>query len=172
MQALPHFGAAVVELHAAIQIHQHQRTALVQMLGSEGDAKLHRCQRDAFFQVSVACVELRDGAAARFVVDALFEFADEFIKDIVFDRHAEGRDVALGNAIKIGLANFERILAQTPRDLLDHFLDADHALRPAEAAKRGVRRLVREAALRCDAQLVEEIRVVRVRHRTVGDRMR
>ena len=39
LQALTHFGAAVIYLHAAIAIHQHQRARLIEESRGKGDAE-------------------------------------------------------------------------------------------------------------------------------------
>ena len=46
VQALTHFGAAVVHLHAAVGVDMHQRTGLVEQGGCEADAKLDRRDGD------------------------------------------------------------------------------------------------------------------------------
>ena len=46
-QALPHLGAAVIELDRAVGIDVHQRAGLVEVDQREGNAELHRRQRDA-----------------------------------------------------------------------------------------------------------------------------
>jgi hypothetical protein len=40
VQALPHFGATMVDLHTSIQIDMHQSPGLVKQGGCEADAKL------------------------------------------------------------------------------------------------------------------------------------
>ena len=58
------------------------------------------------------------------------------------------------------------------RDLVQDVLDGEHALRPAEPAKRGVRLRVRLAAVRDDAHVRQVIAVVGVHHGPVVDRPR
>ena len=50
VQPLAHFRTAVVHYDRAVLIHVHQSTGLVQEGQGKGNAKLHRRQRDAFFQ--------------------------------------------------------------------------------------------------------------------------
>jgi hypothetical protein len=45
VQALAHLGAAMVHLHAAVGVHMHQRTRLVEQCGREADAELQRRDR-------------------------------------------------------------------------------------------------------------------------------
>ena len=56
------------------------------------------------------------------------------------------------------------------RDVVDHVLDADHALRSTEPAESGVGDRVRLATERQDADVVEVVAIVAVEHRTVVDR--
>jgi hypothetical protein len=53
VQALAHFGAAVVHLHAAVGVHMHQRAGLVEQRGGEADAELDRVM--ARPRLSTAC---------------------------------------------------------------------------------------------------------------------
>ena len=42
VQALPHFGAAMIKLHGAVFVNMHERTGLVQVRGRKRDTELHR----------------------------------------------------------------------------------------------------------------------------------
>ena len=42
VQPLSHFGAAMIHLHAAVPIDQHQSAGLIEKRRGEGNAKLHR----------------------------------------------------------------------------------------------------------------------------------
>ena len=53
IEPLPHLGAAVIEMHRAVGIDMDQRAGLVQVGEGEGDAELHRRQRQALLQESV-----------------------------------------------------------------------------------------------------------------------
>ncbi len=79
------------------------------------------------------------------------------------------RRIAVIDTIKVDAPDLERILAECARDVVDRVFDRKHALRPAEPAKRGVRRRVRLAAVRVDVHVFQEIRVVAVEHRAVVD---
>ena len=68
------------------------------------------------------------------------------------------------------MPDLERVLAERERDLLDQPLARDHALRAAEAAKRGVRDGVGLERQRAQVRVVEVIAVVGVEQRPVGDR--
>src|SRR5690606_8437528 len=56
-----------------------------------------------------------------------------------------------------------------PRDLVHDVFNRKHALRAAEAAEGGVRHRVRFAAMRHDADVLQEVRVVAMEHRAVVD---
>ena len=53
VQALAHLRAAVIHLHAAVAVDQHQRAGLIEERRGEGDAELHRRDRDAALAVRV-----------------------------------------------------------------------------------------------------------------------
>ncbi len=60
VQPLTHLGAAVVHLHAAVLVDQHQRAGLVVERRGERDAELHRRHRQPALAVRAAGVELVD----------------------------------------------------------------------------------------------------------------
>ena len=51
VNALAHLGAAVIHLRGAILIDQHQRAGLIEMRGGEGNAELHRRDREPAFAI-------------------------------------------------------------------------------------------------------------------------
>ena len=102
VEPLPHLRAAVVQMHRAVGIYMHQRAGLVVVRGSEGDAELHRRQRDAALHVAAVVVEGRDRAAAACVVAALLQFGDDALDDVVLDRLVIGRDVAVALLVAHG----------------------------------------------------------------------
>ena len=55
-------------------------------------------------------------------------------------------------AVEVGDAHVERIAPERARDLVDHVLDREHALRPAEAAERRIGHRVGLAAVSCAAR--------------------
>ena len=84
------------------------------------------------------------------------------MQDVVFNRLTVMRNVALGKPVEIAAANVERIFAERMRDLIHDMLDQEHALRPAEATKRGVRHLVRFAREVANAHMLQKVRIVDV----------
>ena len=54
VQALPHLGAAVVHLHRAVAVDEHERAGLVVAGRGERDAELHRRDREAALDVRAA----------------------------------------------------------------------------------------------------------------------
>ena len=108
--------------------------------------------------------------AALAVVATSLELVDDLRRDVVLDRHAVGRDVARRRAVEVRAAHVERIAAERARDLVDDVLDREHALRPAEAAERGVRHRVGLAAVAVQRDVGQPVRVVGVEHRAVVDR--
>mmetsp|Transcript_5665 Transcript_5665/g.14062 ORF Transcript_5665/g.14062 Transcript_5665/m.14062 type:complete len:241 (-) Transcript_5665:1632-2354(-) len=74
--------------------------------------------------------------------------------------------------VQIQLAHLLRRLVQPPRYAIHPHLREQHALRPPEAAERGVGRHVRLAALAGDADVGDLVRAVRVEQRAVHDSSR
>ena len=54
-----------------------------------------------------------------------------------------------------------------PRDFVQNVFDRKHALRPAEAAKRGIGHRIGLAAVRGDHDVFQEVAVVGMKHRAV-----
>ena len=74
------------------------------------------------------------------------------------------------SVVQVGDAHIQRILAQRSRDVTQNRLDSDHALRPAEAAKRRVALHIRLAAVAADDHVAQEISVVGVEDGAVAHR--
>ena len=170
VDALAHFGAAMIDQHRAIDIHMHQRTGLIEVIDIEGNAELDRRQRQAFFQDRAGRVEGVHGAAALVVTAAGFELADQRGDDVVVELLAVRRDVASVLRIKIALADSERILAQRARDVVDGVLDGERTLRSAEATEGGVRLRVGLAAKRAQVDIRQVVRIVDMADRAGRDR--
>ena len=62
VQALAHLRAAVIQQDRAVGVDVQQRAGLVHVRGGEGDAELHRRERDAALEHGVRGVAGRDGA--------------------------------------------------------------------------------------------------------------
>ena len=101
VQALAHFGTAMVDLYAAIGVDRHQSTRLVELGGGETDAKLHRRDGDTALDDRVLGIESTDLIAAFSVVAICRQLGHEAGQDVVFHRHAKGRGVARCIAIQI-----------------------------------------------------------------------
>ena len=71
MQALAHLGAAVVELHAAVRVDQHERAGLVEHGVGERDAELDRHEAEAALDVRRAGIERVDVGPAPDVLGLL-----------------------------------------------------------------------------------------------------
>ena len=58
VDALAHFGAAVVDQYRAVRVHVHQRAGLVEVGDVEGDAEFDRRQRQAALEyLCSSCIE-------------------------------------------------------------------------------------------------------------------
>ena len=94
VDALAHFGAAMIDQNRAIDVDVHQRAGLIQMGQVEGDTELDRCERKPFFEYRTAAVKRVDVMAALAIVAAGFEFCDQFVQYVVFNFLAVRGDVA------------------------------------------------------------------------------
>ena len=169
VQPLAHFGAAMVQMHRPVGIDMDQRPGLVEEGRVEGDAELHRGQRDAAPDHAVRPVEGFDLGAPGGVVRAFGQFADNILQHAILDQLAVGRAplAAIGREfvrIEIAPAHQQRVDPQMMRHLVHHPFDADHALRPAKAAEGGVRLGVRLAAMRDHPHVRNVIGVVGMAH--------
>ena len=142
VQALAHLGAAVVDQHRAVLVDVHQRAGLVERGQVERDAELHRRHRQGPLGVRVRGVERGDLAPARRSTSAGLE-------DLVPDRARAVRRAApaartawAGPARRSCGAAARRRHPEQRRAPAEDVLDDDHALRAAEPAERGLRRLV------------------------------
>ena len=174
MQALAHFGAAVVHAHAAVGVDRDHRTRLVELRGGEADAELDRRERQAFFDHAVLGIPVCDGLAACTVVAALGQLRHQRVQDVVFDLHAVRRGVALvltiRHTVQVGQSHIERVHAEVAGNVTHDGFDQQHALRPAKTAERGVALGVGFAAVRGDVQVAQKVSVVGVEDRAVGHR--
>ena len=171
MQALAHFGAAVVHLHAAVGVHMHQRAGLVEQRGREADAELDRGDGDAALEHRALCVPRSNLGLALAVAGGLLQLRQQLVQDVVFHRHLVVGDVAAlaGIApVQVGQAHVLRIAAQGPGNVAQDGLDDDDTLRPTKAAERRVALGVRLAAVRGDLHIAQVIRVVGMEHGAVG----
>ena len=71
VQTLTHLGAAVVHLHAAVQVHMHQRPGLVEERGGERNAKLHRREGHTALDHRIDQIPSQNGLSPAFIVTCL-----------------------------------------------------------------------------------------------------
>ncbi|KDB51037.1 hypothetical protein X805_33380 [Sphaerotilus natans subsp. natans DSM 6575] len=172
VQTLAHLGAAVVHQHRAVGVDMHQRAGLVEVRDVEADAELHRRQRQALLQHRAGGVEGGDLGAARVVAGALGQLVDQRRDDVVLDRLAVGRDVAVLGAVEVGAAYRQRVEPEPARHLVEDHLHRQGALRPAEAAKRRVALRVRARAVAVQIDVGQPVGVVEVAQRARHHRRR
>ena len=176
VQALPHFGAAMVDADRTVLVDVHQRAALVQHGGGEADAELQRHQGQALLAVAAALVEGLDLFAAGPVAGFGLQLRHDTVTDPVFDRLVVLRGQAARVAadgwvlVEVDAAHIQRILAKLAGNVVDHRLDAEHALRPAEATECGGALHVRLAAVPDDVQVGQVVAVVDVQDGAVVHR--
>ncbi len=145
----------------------HQSAGLVEMDEREGDAELHRRQRDALLEDRTFRVEGAHGLAARAIIARFLEIGeDRGQRFAILDDLIVGREIG-ARPVEIGEAHVERIAPDLARHGVHGPLDADHALRAAEAAKRRHRDDVGLQPPRGDARGGQIIAVGRMEHRAV-----
>ena len=91
-------------------------------------------------------------------------------KIAVVDRLSRRGFVIDHRRVVVGLPHLERVAAERVGDLVDDALHPDHALWPAEAAKRRRRLGVGLEPVALDPDVGQVVGVVGVQHRAVGDR--
>ncbi len=169
VEALPHLGAAMVQVDGAVLIDVHEGAGLVHVREGETDAELHRRQRKAALHDARRRVEGRDVAPPGTVIRRPLEGLDEAEQRVgLLHLHAIRREVA-ARPVEVGIAHVEGIAARGPGDPVHHGLDRQHALRAAEAAKRGVGHGVGLQPARRHPDVRHPIGVVGVEHRAVDD---
>ncbi len=163
IQALAHLGAAMIHLQAAVGVDQHQRAGLVEVLGGEGNTKLHRRQRQPALEHRALLVEGTDLGAARLIVRAGFQLVDQL------GQHMMGNGLAVMGGVaaftvEVALAHLQRVQLQVASDVIHRLLDHHHALRATKAAEGRVGHRVRLAAMAGDPRLIQIVGVVGVEH--------
>ena len=160
----------MVQVDRTVGVDVDQRASLIEEGGGKADAEFYRSQRQAFLQYWALGIERADFFAALGVVTAGFQLGGHLVDNVVLDGLVVVGDVALGLAVVVGLAHFQRVFAEAAGDRIHDFLDGDHALRAAEAAVGGVRRSIGLAAVTVDGGVAEEVGVVGVEHCAVNNR--
>ena len=162
----------------AVLVNIDECAALVEHGGGEADAELEWHQRQAAFFVLALFVVARNVHSALAIARFFFQLVHHLVGNEVFNRlvvlrrHA-GRIARHGWVlVEVYAAHIQRVQAQLVGDLLDHRLNAKHALRPAKTAKRRGALHVRLAAVADDGQIGQEIAVVNVQHGAVVHRAR
>ena len=143
VQALAHLGPAMVHLHAAIAIEEHQRARLIEQRGGEGDAELDGREREAAFLVRMGGIVGADLGAARVVGARPAQLVDD-ARDAFGVAHFLAVVRAISRPIEVLRADLGRIEAEGARDAIDRVFDDDHRLRPTEPPHGRVRWRVRE----------------------------
>ena len=92
---------------------------LVVLGRGERDPEFDRGQREPALDHPAVGIVLADRLTAAPVVGAALKLGHDLVDDVVLDLLVVGRDVALGLAIEVELADLERVLAQRVGDLLD-----------------------------------------------------
>ena len=85
-QPLTHLGAAVVQVNGAIVVNVHERAGLVEEGEREGDAELHRRERDAALEGAAGPVPGANFLASAIVVGGLAQLRHQFIDDAILLR--------------------------------------------------------------------------------------
>ena len=164
VQALAHLGAAVVDQHRAVLVDVHERAGLVERREVERDAELHRRDREAALAVRVGLVERRDLRRTTGEVAGVEHLLPGPVEALgVPHRLAVRRGLAVG--VEVAAAQLVGRDAEQRRAPAEDVLDHQHPLRAAEAAERGLRRLVGLRDPAVGAHVGDPVRVVDVAQR-------
>ena len=79
------------------------------------------------------------------------------------------RDIAVVFTVEIPATNFERVLAELSRYVVNRVLDSEHSLRTTETAECRVGNCVRLTAMRQDPNVLEIIGIITMKHCPVID---
>ena len=174
VEALPHLGAAMVQVDRAIIVDVDQRSRLIVPGGREGDAEFHRCQRDTFADHPAFGVVLQHRLTARLIVGVFFQLFHHAVDDVVFDSLVIRRQVAAicFVTVEVRLAHLQRVFAQLIGDLFDHPLRCHNTLRATKATEGGVRHSVGLQRFAFQTHIGVEIGVIGVKQRPIRHRPR
>ena len=162
----------MVDDDRTVGIDIDQRTGLIEVRRVERDTEFHRRQCNATLDDRARVVLGAQGGATRAIVTAALQLGHDVVQDVVFDWLTVMRFVAVSEAVEVDSAHIKRIAAECVSDFVHDLLDQEHALRPAKAAERGVRHLVRLAQKVADAHMLKVVRIVDVAHCARIDRAR
>ena len=170
VQALAHLGAAVVDQHRAVLVHVHQRAGLVERGQVERDAELDRGDRQRALGVRVGGVERGHLGLPAGELAALRHLRPDRLEPLGVPHRLAVRG-GLARRVEVPVPELVRLDPERGRAAAQDVLDDDHALRPAEAAERGVRRPVGLGDPPGDLDVGDPVRVVDVAQRPGQDRL-
>jgi hypothetical protein len=120
----------------------------------------------------ISRVAARDLGAAGMVLRRRGKLREDLRKMVLLDDLAVGSDVPLGDAVNVCAADVVSVKGEMLGDRLDNVLSRAHRLRAAEAAKRRVRRQIREADAAAEIGVRNVVGVVGVQQRPFQNRRR
>jgi len=150
----------MVEMDRAVLIDMHQSPCLIEMAERKGTSELDRRERQPLLQHPVVGVPRGHRYPPRAIVRGVHEPLGHLVQDEIRNLLPVGRDLrvhltrnAFGGArsaggrqppsracgIGVALPRRQRVKPERMGHMIHHPLDAQHALWPAKAAKRGGR---------------------------------
>ena len=166
IQALPHFGAAMVHQNGAIGVDMHQSARLIEVRHVKRDAKLQRRQRQPALEHRTLRIEHIDGFTPGAVVARCLQLSHQFVNHVVANRLLVGRDIVLPLAVEVDAPHIERITPQIARHRIQNILNSDSPLRPAKAAKCGIALGIGLAHIAVHVHIGQPVGIVEVAQRT------
>ena len=153
----------MVHLHAAIAIDQHQRAGLIVQVAVNEMPNFTGVMAMPRLRCGCAALNAIDLLAPRREIAGFLQLSPDPRDALgVFHRLSVVRGLAF--AIEIALADHIGRQSESARDPVQNVFDHQHALRPAEAAERGLRSLVRLADLPRDLDSRQVVGVVHMKH--------
>src|SRR5881394_3900435 len=163
----------MVDLDSAVLIKKDERARLIEMSGGEGNAELHRSDRDPALFVRLTRVPIPQLRAPGSEIARLSQLAPDALQPVVFNFLPVGRGVGFPTlAVKVALPNEFGSEAGGARHAIDNFLDHQHSLRTAETAESRVRCKVGLGNTPAEFEMRYEVSVVEVKNGAIGHRAR
>ena len=139
VEALAHFGAAVVHLHRAIGVDEDESAGLIVVFEGEADPEFDGGDGESASLLGVGLVPSLKFFLAGGEVGGLYEFVPDALDAVAFDDFTVVGGVGLAFAvIEVACAHLFGREVEREGDAGDDVLDDDHSLRSAKAPEGGV----------------------------------
>jgi hypothetical protein len=172
MEALSHFGTAMVELDTAIGVNMYQGARLIQVLLHKRYAKFYGGKRKALPEKGMRAIEFTALDPPLPVAGCPFQALNQFPDNMSLDLLTIVRGVAATFiGVEIEFAHIQWIPANCPGDVVHDIFNGQHTLGPAKPSKSRVGHRVGFYPVAGNTRTWQEVRVVSVKHSPINDRI-